>query len=186
MFNGVPLDLLSAGCYRPNHPMADADGNVPIGCSTNDPWLLDPLGTTSRFGADQHNAHTQPDGFYHYHGNPQAMFDDYPGPLGSPVIGFAADGFPIYGSHFYDQDTGSERKALSGYTLKSGTRPDSATDLGGSYDGTYVDDWEYTASGDLDECNGMAVNGQYGYNVTDSYPWVMGCLSGVADGSFDK
>jgi hypothetical protein len=186
MLNGVPLDLLSAGCYAPNHPLADVDGNVHIGCNTDDPWLLDPLGTTSKFGADQHNAHTQPNGSYHYHGNPHAMFDDHPGPYGSPVIGFAADGFPIYGSYFYDEDTGSVRMALSGYTLKPGSRPESAYDPGGSYDGTYIDDWEYTASGDLDACNGMEINGQYGYYVTDRYPWVIGCLSGVPDGSFDK
>jgi hypothetical protein len=40
-------------------------------------------------------------------------------------------------------------------------------------DGTYVADWEWTDADDLDECNGMTVNGQYGYYVTDAYPWVM-------------
>lgn len=186
MLNGVPIDLLSAGCYDPTSPMADADGNVPIGCRETDPWLLDPLGPASDFGVDGHHAHTQPNGSYHYHGNPNAMFDDFPGPSGSPVIGFAADGFPIYGSYFLDPASGAVRKAESGYTLRAGTRPSSATDPGGSYDGTYVDDWEYTAAGDLDACNGMTVDGQYGYYVTDSYPWILGCLTGTPDDSFDK
>ncbi|MDH3729761.1 MAG: YHYH protein [Acidimicrobiia bacterium] len=186
MLNGVPVDLLSAGCYRPSDQMADADGNVAIGCSENDSWLLDPLGTESKFGADEHNAHTQPDGSYHYHGNPNALFDDSPGPEGSPVIGFAADGFPIYGSYFVDADNGELRKAVSGYTLRAGDRPSSDTDPGGAYDGLYVDDWEFTGSGDLDECNGMTIDGQYGYYVTDSYPWIIACHSGTPDTSFAK
>lgn len=186
MLNGVPLDLLSAGCYQPENQMADADGNVQIGCTEQDGWLLDPLGTESGFGTDRHNAHTQPNGLYHYHGNPQAMFDDNPGPNGSPVIGFAADGFPVYGSYFLDADSGAVRKAISGYELRNGIRPSSASDPGGSYDGTYRDDWEYLNSGDLDACNGMTIDGQYGYYVTDKYPWVMGCLSGTQDSSFRK
>lgn len=187
MLNGVVLDLLSAGCYNPDDPMADADGNTTTGCMASDPWLIDPLGTDNKFGADSHNAHTQPDGTYHYHGNPNAMFDDNPGSSGSPVIGFAADGFPIYGSYFLDPATDIVRKAVSGYTLKSGSRgTQSDTNPGGNYDGTYVDDYEFTDAGDLDACNGMTVNGQYGYYVIDSFPWVMRCISGTPDSSFNK
>lgn len=186
MLNGVPIDILSAGCYDPDNPMADPDGNVAIGCDIDDDWLLDPLGVDHKFGVDAHNAHTQPDGSYHYHGHPRAMFDDNPGPDGSPVIGFAADGFPVFGSYFYDTDTGQVRKAISGYTLRSGQRPSDQDDPGGTYDGTYVDDWEWTGAGDLDECNGMTVNGQYGYYVTDAYPWLMACLTGIPDASFGK
>lgn len=87
MLNGVALDLLSAGCYRPDDPMADAEGNVPVG---------------------------------------------------------------------------------------------------GSYDSRYVADYEFAGTGDLDECNGMSLNGQYGYYVTDSYPWVLACFSGTPDASFSK
>lgn len=187
MLNGVVLDILSAGCYDPTSPMADTDGNVAIGCTTADNWLLDPLGTDNKFGADQHHAHTQPDGRYHYHGSPAAMFDDNPGPDGSPVIGFAADGFPIYGSYFLDPDSGAIRKAVSGYSLKAGSRGTKTDDNpGGNYDGSYIDDWEYTAAGDLDECNGMMINDQYAYYVTDSYPWVLGCFKGTPDTSFNK
>ena len=50
-----------------------------------------------------------------------------------------------------------------------------------------IDDYEYVAnSGDLDECNGMTVNGQYGYYVTESYPWVIACFSGTPASSFNK
>ncbi|MGI9260254.1 MAG: YHYH protein, partial [Gammaproteobacteria bacterium] len=160
--------------------------DVPIGCNVNDPWLLDPLGTLGGFGVDANNAHTQPDGTYHYHGDPEAMFDDNPGPNGSPVIGFAADGYPIFGSYFLDMNTGFVRKAVSGYALKAGNRPNTANDPGGTYDGRYVDDYEFANAGDLDECNGMTVNGQYGYYVTDGYPWVMKCHTGTVDPSFSK
>jgi len=190
--NGVVLDILSAGCYDPSKNGADANGNTAIGCNTDDPWLMDPLGSDTKFGADAHNAHTQPTGQYHYHGNPEAMFDNNPGPNGSPVIGFAGDGFPIYGSYFLDSDTGSVRKATSGFTLKAGNRVAinglNPSDNGNSesYDGTYVADWEYTNTGDLDECNGMAVDGQYGYYVTDTYPWVLACFKGTIHESFYK
>ncbi|WP_086930274.1 YHYH protein [Agarilytica rhodophyticola] len=185
MLNGVVLDILSAGCYDPTNPDADEDGNVGIGCGEDSAWLLDPLGTAKKFGADLNNAHVQPGGLYHYHGSPKAMFDDNPGPEGSPVIGFAADGFPIYGSYFWDEASGTVRKAVSGYTLKEGERISiDGLNPGGTYDGNYVADWEFTDSGDLDECNGMTVNGQYGYYAIDTYPWVIACHSGTPHESF--
>ncbi|MGB0867810.1 MAG: YHYH protein [Granulosicoccaceae bacterium] len=51
------------------------------------------------------------------------------------------------------------RKALSGYTLKTGSRGTQSTTVpynpGGNYDGMYNNDWEWTDAGDLDICNGM-------------------------------
>ena len=136
MLNGVVLDMLSAGCYKPTDSRADSNGNVQIGCNANAAWLIDPLGSETKFGADAHNALTQPDGTYHYHGNPLALFDDNPGLSGSPVIGFAADGFPIFGSYFLDPATNQIRKAISGYTLKVGSRPGpDDQNPGGEYDG---------------------------------------------------
>jgi len=73
------------------------------------------------FGTDSHNAHTQPEGTYHYHGSPVAMFYSDTAVV-SPVIGFAADDFPIYGSYF--DDNGTIRKATSSYQLKQGSRID--------------------------------------------------------------
>ncbi len=183
--NGVRLDIIAAGCYDPTNPDALEDGNFGRGCASFDPWVLDPLGFEGNFGVDMNNGHTQPGGGYHYHGGPNAMYDDNPGSEGSPVIGFAADGFPVYGSYFYDSASGQVRKALSGYSLKvgsRGTRTD--TNPGGDYDGTYNDDWEFTGIGDLDECNGMFIDSQYGYYVTDTYPWVIKCLSGTPHESF--
>lgn len=173
--NGVKLDQMAAGCY------GVGDGN--IGCQDmNTPYRYDPLGAGHKFGADEHNAHTQPDGTYHYHGNPLALFEQVRATEPSPVIGFAADGFPIFGSFIADGDT--VRRAKSSYQLKSGTRNGGP---GGTYDGTFIDDWHYVAgSGDLDACNGMVQDGVYGYVVTEHYPHVMACFTGTPDASFQK
>lgn len=173
MLNGVVLDLLAAGCF--------GVGDGRIGCGdTSTPYRYDPISPEAGFSTDSHNAHTQPDGRYHYHGNPAALYGDIAGGQ-SGVIGFAADGFPIYGP--YIKDGAEVRVAKSGYTLKNGTR---AGGPGGTYDGTFIDDYEFTDAGDLDECNGMIVDGQYGYYVTDSFPWVLKCLRGTPDPSFNK
>ena len=189
MLNGVTVDLLSAGCYRPNDTKADSLGNVQSGCLFNEEkWLLDPLFESNNFETDSHNAHAQPDGTYHYHGNPLSMFENESSNQESPIIGFAADGFPISGSFFLDN--GIARKALSSYRLKNegGSRLGrDDTNPGGNYDGTYIQDYEYIEdSGDLDECNGMVVNGSYRYYVTETYPWILGCFRGDIDDSFEK
>ena len=72
------------------------------------------------FCTDANNAHPQPDGTYHYHGNPKALFDQN-AMSQSPVIGFAADGFPIFGS--YIDDNGQIRTVTSSFQLLSGSRP---------------------------------------------------------------
>ena len=188
--NGVKVDLLAAACY--------GVGDERTGCGQNqinNPWRYDPMSSLNNFGTDIHNAHVQPTGEYHYHGNPVAMFiQDCVGKQASPVIGFAADGFPIYGTCFTDPSTGQVRKAISSYQLKTGPRVDegiyTAPIVGGNvdsanYDGQFRGDWEYTvALGDLDECNGMTVNGQYGYYVTDTFPWVINCFKGSPSASF--
>ncbi|GLT18226.1 hypothetical protein GCM10007938_20040 [Vibrio zhanjiangensis] len=190
LLNGVKLDLLAAACY--------GVGDEKTGCGQdqiNNPWRYDPMSSLNSFGTDIHNAHVQPTGEYHYHGNPVAMFiQDCAGKQASPVIGFAADGFPIYGSCFTDSSSGQVRKATSSYQLKSGARVDvgiyTAPTVGGNvvsanYDGQFRGDWEYTvALGDLDECNGMTVDGQYGYYVTDTFPWVINCFKGSPNSSF--
>lgn len=194
--NGVVVDLMAAACYgEGQEPL----GREKIGCDKiNHPWRYDPMSPLNNFGTDSHNAHVQPNGKYHYHGNPMAMFvtscDD--AESASPVIGFAADGFPVFGSCIRD-DTGMVREALSSYRLKNngGKRQSVAgyrtpergkgTINSDNYDGQFRSDYEYIAGlGDLDECNGMTVDGQYGYYVTNEYPWVINCFKGQVDSSF--
>jgi hypothetical protein len=50
---------------------------------------------------------------------------------------------------------------------------------GSTPDGTYTSDWEWSdANGDLDECNGIEINGEYAYVITNAYPYVGRCLNG--------
>ena len=70
----------------------------------------------------------------------------------SPIVGWAYDGNPIYGPYGYDSPTGGIiRRLRPGYTLSSkGNRPPTSI-----YPlGFFVDDWDYTSNGDLDEYNG--------------------------------
>ena len=177
LLNGVKVDLLAAACY--------GVGDGKTGCNdVATPWRYDPMHTANGFRVDSHNAHTQPDGTYHYHGSPNALFAENNTDI-SPVIGFAADGFPIYGSFFNDGN--SIRKAISSYRLKSGSRPSGAGEPGGNYDGRFRDDYEYVSGlGDLDECNGMSVNGIYAYYITDTFPYIIACFRGTPDDSFLK
>lgn len=197
--NGVVIDLLAAACYDVgNEPI----GEEKIGCgdeNINNPWRYDPMSSLNQFGTDEHNAHTQPDGTYHYHGDPLAMYDQdcEAANTASPVIGFAADGFPIYGPCF--SDNGTVRKAKSSFVLKDNggprqpvqgyTTPESGVGViaSSNYDGQFIGDWEYSeGEGDLDECNGMTIDGQYGYYLVDTFPWVLRCYKGTTDSSFSK
>lgn len=191
--NGSKLDLLAAACYNV--------GNGKIGCGDDKSatlyWRYDPMHSGNNFGTDSHNAHAQPDGSYHYHGDPKAMYDTSSTTTESPLIGFAADGFPVYGPYF--NDNGTIRKAKPCYILKNSggarsklsTEPD-ADFPGGTYDGTYIQDYVFSQANkdagtcDLDECNGMTHDGVYGYYVSDSYPWVLKCFKGTLNRSFKK
>lgn len=185
MLNGVVLDQLSNGCYKPDDSAADSNGNIANGCGPWVDWRLDPMGPVN-FGTDSHNGHTQPGGSYHYHASPNALYEPKDTSKVSPVIGFAADGFPIFGPNYLDSKSGKILQATSGYALKAGSRATGGSSPRGSYDGTYIQDYEFTGVGTLDKCNGMTVKGQYGYYVTKSYPYVMGCFSGTPDLSFSK
>ena len=183
--NGVKLDLLAAACYGVG---PDSLGNEKIGCFNSDiPWRYDPMHPSNNFGEDDNHAHTQPDGAYHYHGDPRSMYD-LTGTIESGVIGFAADGFPIRGP--YIDDNGTIREISSSYVLKEGERTSQEGEgefPGGNWDGTFRDDYVWQeGAGDLDSCNGKWENGTYYYYVTFSFPWVMNCFVGTPDDSFKK
>jgi len=178
LLNGVKVDLLAAACF--------GVGDGKVGCNDmNQPWRYDPMFTANGFRVDSHNAHAQPDGSYHYHGTPNAFYAENDNSAESPVVGFAADGYPIFGP--FIEDNGSIRKVTSSFRLRSGSRATVAGSPGGDYDGTYRDDYEYVAGhGDLDECNGMRVNGIYGYYISDGFPYILTCFKGTPDPSFNK
>ena len=55
----------------------------------------------------------------------------------------------------------------------------------GKFDGAFKEDYEFvTGSGDLDECNGKFVDGQYKYFATDSFPFFPRCHWGEISRDF--
>jgi hypothetical protein len=53
--------------------------------------------TFFKWGTDTSNAHVQPNGMYHYHGIPEGLVTKLGnGNKAMTLIGWAADGFPIY------------------------------------------------------------------------------------------
>ena len=159
-------------------------------------WRMEAIGGPRNLGLDRHNAHVQPQGAYHYHAIPVGLLEKLGGlDAKKPVLlGWAADGFPIYSPLSYSiaDDPKSKTKVLkSSYRLKSGTRPSPPDGPGGAHDGAYTRDWEYVAgSGDLDECNGRfgvtpeCPSGTYYYVLTEQFPFVPRLFRGEVDPSF--
>ena len=160
-------------------------------------WRYDALSGALDMGFDENHAHVQPTGTYHYHGLPTLLLSD----LGlsaqkhSPLVGWAADGFPIYALYGYkngDKASSEITEMTSSYQLKSGDRP-GGDEPDGQYDGTFVRDYEYVAGkGTLDECNGrMTVtpdfpDGTYAYFLTSDFPIVPRCFKGTPSQDFAK
>ena len=193
LLNGVKWEAYPAACFDVgNEPI----GREAIGCfedELDNPWRYNIGSDLNDFGFDIYSAHLQPGGLYHYHSTPVVLFKAACEITASPVIGFAGDGFPVFGTCFADE-TSSVRAATSSYVLRSGQRQDVAgyttpyavgNVISDNYDGQFIGDYEYVAgSGDLDQCNGMSVEGRYGYYVTAGYPYVLSCLSGAANRQF--
>lgn len=175
--NGVPFDPAAAEWFN-----RDPESG----------WQYEALSGFVDLGMDFNNAHVQPGGAYHYHGVPEGLVDAL-AQDDMALVGYAADGFPIYARNGYadTDDPDSDVVALrSSYRLKSGDRPDGP---GGSYDGTFVEDWEFVpGAGDLDECNGrfgvtpQYPDGTYYYGLTDGFPFIPRMWRGTPDPSFFK
>ncbi|MEP2530819.1 YHYH protein [Shimia sp.] len=153
-------------------------------------WQYEALGGAVPLGLDSNYAHVQPTGAYHYHGLPIGLMQNlgWSKSAASPLIGYAADGFPIYAVTI--RQNGHVTEMTSSYRLKSGTRP-GGNQPTGRHDGTFVQDYQYVkGAGTLDECNGAYVktadypNGTYAYFLTSSFPVIPRCLKGQADQSF--
>lgn len=156
------------------------------------------------------SAHPQQAGAYHSHATPHRLYD-FPSSSHSPIVGFAFDGYPIYGPYGYS-DPNNASSAItrieSSYQLRNITQrhtlPDGSPlqpqDFGPNVSGThplgeYIEDYEYVAGlGDLDENNGRTCvtpeypGGTYAYFVTTdvngdpAYPYYLGAeYHGILD-----
>ncbi len=173
-FGAVGFSVTGLPIYGPN------DGPEPVAEAYGDPLyntrVDDCLGHTSADGYHLHaleeRCHT-PDGLV---AEPWRLVPRDPS-LASPVIGFALDGFPIYGpSECVDAACSATRLMKSGYLQKAGERP--RTEAARAFEWrAHPDDPAY-----LDECNGHASSDPdfpYHYHATETWPYVVGCLRGT-------
>lgn len=175
--NGVPYEAQTAEFWQ---------GDRSLG------WRYDALGGAVPLGIDANYAHVQPTGAYHYHALPVGLLQElgFSADAHSPLVGWAADGFPIYALVGDAGDGPVQFK--SSYQLKTGERPGGDLPTG-TYDGTFNQDYEYVAGlGALDACNGAMTysdefpDGTYAYFITDAFPYMSRCWSGTPSSDFSK
>jgi hypothetical protein len=146
--------------------------------------------------------HPAPNGEYHHHVNPTCLYDDLDDAVHADLIGYAFDGFPIYGAYAFaaTDGTGAITRMRSSYRLRDITDRTTLLDgtvlnaaqygpaIGGQYPlGAFLEDYEFVSgSGDLDVHNGRFCvtpeypEGTYAYFVTidadggPAYPYVLG------------
>jgi len=153
-----------------------------VTCESGEEYHLEGFQDLMNLGLDQHNAHVQPTGQYHYHGKPTGLIEFADNGDDLVHIGFARDGHLMY----YSKSGAYKPSYQLSNTLRTGTDcaitgpKNNPTEINNTQpNGMLTEDWEYKAgSGDLDECNGTTINGQYGYLVTDTFPYVSRCLKG--------
>jgi hypothetical protein len=146
--------------------------------------------------------HPAGNGEYHHHVSPNCLYDHLNDEQHSDLIGYAFDGYPIYGAHGYANPDGSggiirmrssyqlrtitDRTTLPNGTVLAANQYGPA--IGGQYPlGAFLEDYAYVAgSGDLDVHNGRFCvtpefpAGTYAYFVTlndqyqPAFPYVLG------------
>jgi hypothetical protein len=160
-------------------------------------WRYEAATGFLNLGLDEHNAHVQPNGAYHYHAMPTGLVEKRGGDRDTMVlVAWSADGFPVYTSraHSDPRDAKSALKEMtSSYQLKKGERPGAPEGPGGVYDGRFTQDFTFVeGAGDLDECNGRFgvtpefPEGTYYYCISAKFPFVARLWRGEPDESFRK
>lgn len=185
LLNGVKLDPVAAEPF-PHEGAMSANAN----------WEWNLEATNVRIGLDCNNAHVQPTGEYHYHGSPILYLQNINAPSDAmTMIGYAADGFPIYYKYAYQDANDASSSVMEmtpSYQLKSGNRPgDGITAPCDEYNGVYSNDYEYLSGlGTLDEANGRNgitpefPNGTYYYILTDDFPSIPRYFRGTPSDDF--
>lgn len=151
-------------------------------------------------GFDSCLGHPQQNGEYHHHVSPACLYDDMDSTHHSPLIGYAFDGYPVYGAYAYTNTdgTGPIKRMESSYRTRTmsdrTTLPDGspASQPGPAINATYplgafIQDYEFVQGyGDLDSNNGRFCvtpeypQGTYAYfvtidaNRTPIYPYTIG------------
>jgi hypothetical protein len=185
LINGVEFQGLGD-----NNSYDGTSSNIPATAGGKEIWNQEALYSEGATLDTILNAHAGFGGSYHCHGLPKSLL-----PLNaskhSPIIGFAYDGFPIYGPFGYSDplDTLSAIARMeTGYALRTSmTTRDSLPEANGTLNnpadwgptvsaafplGMYAEDYAYAGIGTLDEHNGRFChtpeypNGIYAYFTT--------------------
>lgn len=155
-----------------------------ITCDSGQVYRVEAIQGMYDLGLDFNNAHVQPTGEYHYHGVSELMVDVFDEGEDLVHVGFAADGFLMYystsGAYRSGYALSTEPRTGTGCVASSALGGGAVDDLEGTTpDGTFASDYVFdAANGDLDECNGITINGEYAYLITDEYPFVGRFLNG--------
>ena len=179
--NGVPVFGLSNAHYyngSSNNGMGTGTWNVEV-------YLAEGFVLDATLGA-----HPQQQGAYHSHAKPYRLYSDFASTVHSPIVGWAFDGYPIYGPYGYSNPldaTSAVTRMKTGYSLRNITTRTSlpygvsltTSQYGPAVNttyplGTYIEDynWLATNGGDLDKYNGRFCvtpefpGGTYAYFVT--------------------
>lgn len=120
--------------------------------------------------------HPAPNGEYHHHVSPRCLYSITDSLQHSPIIGYAFDGFPVYGAwaFTYTNGTGPMKRMRSSYTTTTTSTRVNGPAVSATYPvGCFMEDYVYSAgSGDLDQRNGRWCitpeypSGTYAYFVT--------------------
>ncbi len=205
--NGVAVFDFRDGVAWNNstNSLCGGPGNPPCpgGMGATQNWNRDAV-VAERAGFDCSKAHPA-NGNYHHHQNPSAfdmdlnvlsticnMYDAdglyaIDSTMHSPLIGFAADGFPIYGAYGYKNidGTGPIVRIKSSYTLNTGSTRNLGPNVSATYPlGYFREDYQYqttsAATPDyLDEHNGR-------FCVTPEYPEGMYCYFATVDENWNS
>ncbi|MBT6175931.1 MAG: YHYH protein [Deltaproteobacteria bacterium] len=175
--NGAPF-------FGPNEggiPQAEQFGD-PVYNNDNSAAAADGSGTLMD-GCLGHTANE-----YHYHAlldiclTPESLNEDpwflseRDTTLPSPIVGYAADGFPVYGRYgCLDEDCAEVVEFKSSWDMTG----DPTTFAWDAYTFNQKNDEQY-----LDRCNGrIGPDGTYRYHETAGFPYILGCFTGTATGA---
>ncbi|MGZ3899778.1 MAG: YHYH protein [Bacteroidia bacterium] len=118
-------------------------------------------------GFDNCLGHPQQQGEYHHHVSPKCLYNINANTVHSPIIGYAFDGFPVYGTYAYTNanGTGPIKQMMSSYQATTTSTRINGPVVSSTYPvGCFIEDYAYVAgSGDLDARNGR-------FCVTPEYP----------------
>ncbi len=179
--NGVGIFNAKDGRYWNNTTQQFVNGITNSGWNRNAKYF-------EGVSFDSCKGHPAPGGAYHHHISPKCLYNQDETAYHSPILGFAWDGYPIYGPYAYTNTngTGAIKRMVSSYVLTTSGSRTNGPPVNTYPWGSMCEDYVYTAgSGDLDAYNGRTCvtpeypSGTYAYFVTieadgtPAYPFVL-------------